>query len=223
MRPVKGFEQLIEAARKTMRPERVLLTGSLVLQVVVMAWLYQLHQTQKSVQQDLARLKNQVPLNVFPFGRQVQPAHKPLSNPYVFPADNVQAHFNRMMADAFNNFERMSSLINFDAGWDALQASPTMDMRELKDRYEIIYSLPGINRDALHVVLEGRLLTVSSSGQSSANSRNDYNHFESRVQIPGPVGDPKNAQADFTNGVLKVTVPRAGHNPEPAAQFTKLM
>ena len=234
---MKNAEQIIEVARKIMRPERMLLAGTLVLQVTVMAWLYQQHQTQKAILQELSQWRAREPrvvrldpprhvspLQVIPFANRAPSAPHPVSNPFVFPADNVQVHFNRMMRDAFENMERMSSLMNFDAGWDSLPASPTMDMRELADRYEVIYSLPGLHRNDLKVMLDGRLLTVASAAQENTHRQASYNRFESRVQLPGPVGDPQKAQADFTNGVLKVTVPRAGGQPEPQpASPTQLM
>ncbi|OGV45152.1 MAG: hypothetical protein A2X46_11090 [Lentisphaerae bacterium GWF2_57_35] len=227
-------EQMKAANGNGVRLERVLLAVTLALQVIIMAWLYQQHRLQQDIKQSLVRLEETnprllrtdivrpAPLNIFPLGARRPNQPHPLSNPYAFPEDNVQAHLHHMMADAFENFERMSSLMNFDAGWEALSASPTMDMRELDDRYEVIYSLPGLNAAELQVMLEGRLLTVSSSGQDSSNPRGAYNQFESRVQLPGPVGDPREANADFTNGVLKVSVPRAT-GQEQLAQPVKLM
>jgi len=103
----------------------------------------------------------------------------------------------------------MENSLAFDAGWNSLLASPTMDMREQGDHYVLDFSLPGMDASEIQVALEGRLLTVYTRVDEHAPNRSSVSRFERRILLPGPVEGAEAAQAVVTNGVLKIIIPKA--------------
>lgn len=99
---------------------------------------------------------------------------------------------------------------DINRGLESLAASPALDMRETPGSYEIVLSWPDLEPRNLKVRLEDRLLTIEAEGsRGSRDSRERVSQFLShRVQLPGPVGDPADARAAFTNGHLRVVVPK---------------
>ena len=72
----------------------------------------------------------------------------------------------------------------------------------------MVFSLPGLNESDIRVALEGRLLTVSCESEHQTPRARQHDPFVRSVWLPGPVGDPQEAYALMTNGVLKVMVPK---------------
>ncbi len=221
---MENQEQHSQRPRGRVNKAQALLLVMIALQVVILGWLYRQHQVQQQIMElEAARLARQEavePPTLTPTTPRA--VHSGLFPPPLLLSPNaMHDRFNRMMSEALQSFDQMSGRMNFDSGWDRLPASPTMDMRAFDDRYEVLFSLPGIQNSDIRVLLEGRLLTISSEGGDASNGRREFNRFESRVQLPGPVGDPQAAQASFTNGILKVVVPRSqdGEAPIRAVQL----
>jgi HSP20 family protein len=118
---------------------------------------------------------------------------------------------------AFRDFEVVNRLMAHDRGWESAVVSPAMDMRESAGEYIVLFELPGIAPDGIHVTLEGRILSVAATRGwgGGASGRG----VESRVQLPGQVGDVAQASAIYTNGLLRVRVPKAG----PAAGVHRVL
>ncbi len=115
-----------------------------------------------------------------------------------------------MAIDAMmENMARLHSAVHFNRGWDRLQASPTLDMRDTESGYLVTFGMPGIKADDLGVMLEGRVLTVRA-WCPSAGAPGGGQRYERRLLLPGPVGAAEEAQAHLTNGLLRVHVPKGG-------------
>jgi len=115
-----------------------------------------------------------------------------------------------LVSQALNDFERMEKLIlDLDDGWASLSSSPAMDMREEKDHYTVLFSMPGLSPSDITVTLEGRLLSVMSNPKSQARLPHSGVSFERRVWLPGPVTDGDFAEAVLSNGILRVRIPKA--------------
>ncbi|MCE9615706.1 MAG: Hsp20/alpha crystallin family protein [Lentisphaerae bacterium] len=128
-----------------------------------------------------------------------------------------------MMENAMQEFRALESSAHFDEGWTRLIRSPALDMQDKGSHYLVVCSLPGLGQDDVEVTLEGRLLTIL--GQSSAGARQPVQqtaHYERRVWLPGPVDTGDSAHATISNGVLRVTVPKAEAMPQ-VAKLTRLM
>lgn len=125
-----------------------------------------------------------------------------------FPSAQVMA-----MDAMMESMARLHSAVQFNRGWDRLQASPTLDMRDTENGYLVTFSIPGVNADDLGVLLDGRVLTVRA--WCPADGADGGGHrYERRILLPGPVGEAGEAQAHLTNGVLRVHVPKgAGLEP----------
>jgi HSP20 family molecular chaperone IbpA len=173
--------------------ERSVLSIIVVLQLIIIGWLYQLHRERQEAQPQQQRSRHVVPVqSSMPASRLLQQQH-----------NRMQARMNRMMNQAFGAFD---NAIDFDKGWDRLSATPTMDMRNRPDSYEIIFSHPGLTAENIQVQLKKQLLTVTTTrNQDQAGARN-YNRFESKILLPGPVDASKPMKTDFTNGILRLTI-----------------
>ncbi|NCC53660.1 MAG: Hsp20/alpha crystallin family protein, partial [Spartobacteria bacterium] len=99
-------------------------------------------------------------------------------------------------------------LVGFDEHWDRLYASPTMDMREMDDCYEVVVSLPGISESDIEVTLEGRILTIVGKVRTSQEGQSSYRQFTSRIQLPGPVDGQQIAKTTLANGMLRISIPK---------------
>ena len=124
------------------------------------------------------------------------------------PATPFEA-MNAMMGQAVHDMERMSTLIAHRASWERVLPTPAVDMRETDDEYVVVMALPSVGPDQIEVFLEGRLLTVLGGSASPDEAFPPTPHIRQRVQLPGPVGDALLAKAMWTNGVLKVCLPKA--------------
>jgi HSP20 family protein len=96
---------------------------------------------------------------------------------------------------------------------------PAMDVVERQDAYLISVELPGVDPAAIDVGFEQNVLTVrgskAPSGLESKNaelrihsSERVMGNFERAVRLPEFV-DGEGIAAEFTNGVLYLTIPKA--------------
>ena len=115
------------------------------------------------------------------------------------------------MAQANRPFANFDSVFGSDAAWAALPASPSMNMREMDDAYELTLALPDADPDLLDVHLDGRLLSISSHQDSRTANSTSSQRFNSRLLLPGPV-DP-NAVLQITNENNRICI----RIPKPVA------
>jgi HSP20 family molecular chaperone IbpA len=140
--------------------------------------------------------------------------------------NDAQRMFDRMdstFANAFHNMRRADPFTHFDDGWDRLVTSPAMDMREQGNKYVVLCYLPTVSPSNVSVTINGRMLTVCSTVSQWDGRTAQTSSFESRVQIPGPVGDIQQAAASLSNGVLKIIIPKGSAAALPANQIVKLL
>ncbi|HVX39219.1 MAG TPA: Hsp20/alpha crystallin family protein [Gemmatimonadaceae bacterium] len=96
---------------------------------------------------------------------------------------------------------------------------PAVDVVERKDAYLMYVELPGVDASQVDVSFEQNVLTIRGTKQGSIDSTKDgevrvfaaervTGSFERSVRLPEFV-DGEHITADFTNGLLTVTVPKA--------------
>jgi HSP20 family protein len=95
---------------------------------------------------------------------------------------------------------------------------PALDLVERQDAYVIFAELPGVNRDQIELSFEQNVLTIRGSKTSSIDpsqgelrvhmAERVHGSFERAIRMPDWV-DGESIRADFANGVLTVTVPKA--------------
>jgi HSP20 family protein len=114
---------------------------------------------------------------------------------------------NRALAEAFNG-------VTGSRVW-----VPALDVAERGDAYVIHAELPGVSPDQVDVSFEQNVLTIRGTKPASFDVATDgevrvfaaervHGSFERSVRLPEFV-DAERIDANFTNGLLTVTVPKA--------------
>ena len=95
--------------------------------------------------------------------------------------------------------------------------APRVNIKELKDRYEITMELPGVNKNDLIIALEDGLLTISAEtkkededGQEGKIIRQERR--SGKFMRSFTLGDSvleSDISASVTDGILKVNAPKA--------------
>ncbi len=119
-------------------------------------------------------------------------------------------------------FEMMRDLVRWDpfaelgtVGSRSLTFAPSFEVKETGDAYVFKADLPGIREEDLEISLTGNRLTVSGKREEEKHEDDDrfyayertYGTFSRSFTLPEGV-DADHAQADLSNGVLTVNVPK---------------
>lgn len=131
----------------------------------------------------------------------------------------------RRPLNAFDSLRRLNSVLDeaFNA-WPsreekgALTSSwlPACDVFENTDAVKIVAEIPGVLPQDVKLSLENNLLTVRGEKRPQAEERNEqvhryersYGTFERSFALPSTV-DPDRISANYDNGILTVTIPKA--------------
>ncbi len=124
---------------------------------------------------------------------------------------SITEEMNRFVDSVFRNGEtRQTSL--FQGTW-----TPVADISEDRDNYYLHIELPGMSRNDIKVRYDDGLLVISGEKKSSFANKDDisyhrvergYGKFERSFRLTSQILSDK-ISADFTNGVLSVTLPKA--------------
>lgn len=134
------------------------------------------------------------------------------------PFTSLQREMNRMLDDAFRGVPMLKS--NGKAF-----LSPSVDVKETDKAVEVTAELPGIDEKDVQVTFEHDVLTIKGEKKTEKDeskegykvSERSYGSFERAWQIADV--DSDKITANFTKGVLKVTLPKA---PEAKAKTKKI-
>lgn len=104
--------------------------------------------------------------------------------------------------------------------------SPSADASRGQDSYEITLELPGVSADDVDVSLNDHVLTVKGEKRSEHKEETDtyffaerrYGAFQRAFQLPSDV-DTDKIDADFSNGVLKLILPKLSSAQERDRQI----
>lgn len=136
------------------------------------------------------------------------------SSPYGEPWARVDHLFDRLSRELLPSFGPG------EGGWPALDsdsfAPARADVEEKSDSYVVRADLPGVPKDKIDVRVQGNLVTISAENtvetadESKAWLRRERNYvgFRRFIELPEPVLADK-VQAQYTDGVLHLTVPKA--------------
>jgi len=104
--------------------------------------------------------------------------------------------------------------------------APRAEAKESNARYEITMELPGVAEKNIDVSLHDGVLTVKGEKSSERKeegegyffSEREYGHFQRTFRLPA---DAKSGGvlADFSNGVLKITVPKMAEEKREAKKI----
>lgn len=120
------------------------------------------------------------------------------------------------LRDAMDRLFDESFLRPFGDGGLISTGSPAVDVAETKDTIVVTATVPGIKPDDIKITLTGDVLSLS--GEVKAETERDEAHYHVRerrfgsfsrsIALPTPVISDQ-AHAEFENGVLKLTLPKA--------------
>jgi HSP20 family protein len=95
--------------------------------------------------------------------------------------------------------------------------TPGINLYETTDNYIVQALLPGVNPDQLNITarenvltLQGKTEIAAPEGARSIMLSAGTGDFQEQIQLPGDA-DTECATADYQNGVLTLTLPKAAH------------
>jgi HSP20 family protein len=91
-----------------------------------------------------------------------------------------------------------------------------LDVHENDDTYMVVADLPGVNADDISIQLQDDVLTISAETHQEKSENNGnvliqerrYGKSSRSLRFPVHVNST-NVEADYNNGVLTVTIPKA--------------
>jgi HSP20 family protein len=100
--------------------------------------------------------------------------------------------------------------------WGITRFTPSLNVSETDDGYEVSVELPGLKPDDVKVELSAGSLSISGEKQEKEEEKGKTFHrierrhgeFRRTIQLPGAVQDDK-VEAKFENGVLTIEVPKS--------------
>ena len=132
------------------------------------------------------------------------------------PLSSLHREMNRMFEDFAQSFD-----LGPWSDWEAEGFHPRTDVSETDDEVLVTAEMPGLEKKDFELNLAGDLLTLKGEKRHEREEKEKgavhriergYGSFQRTIQLPCEVMAEK-ANADYRNGVLTVTLPKA-----PSAQ-----
>ena len=126
-----------------------------------------------------------------------------------------------MLVPRRSNFDLFDNFFDEDFFPKKEHSLMKTDIKEKKDRYEIMMDLPGYEKDNISLELNNGYLEISAKVEKEDNA--DEEKFVRRERFYGEcarsfyVGDnitEEDINAEFKNGILKVEIPKKEENPK---------
>jgi len=103
-----------------------------------------------------------------------------------------------------------------EEGQERMRPLPSLDLTETERAYELTMDLPGMKQDEITIKMSDNILSISGEMRRSVEDKGKtYIHTERRsgsfhraINLP-PNADEAAVTAEFANGVLTVTIPKA--------------
>lgn len=117
-------------------------------------------------------------------------------------------------------FSLMESLFNGELGRGEELSNrtwaPPVDIRETEESYVVTAELPGLSKDDISITLENNILKLSGERRFEKDTKEEefhriersYGSFTRAFSLPSRV-TTDNVSADFNDGILTITVPKA--------------
>ena len=129
------------------------------------------------------------------------------------PLDSLTSlrRLNSVLDEAFNAWPFQ----NQDSGTVTSSWLPACDVFEGEDAVKIVAEVPGVRPEDVKISLENNLLTLRGEKKQHAEEQNErvhryersYGAFERTFSLPTTV-DPEKIDAQYTGGVLTITIPK---------------
>ncbi len=124
---------------------------------------------------------------------------------------DLQRDINRLFSDFFTDVETRPL-----GHWVTGRLVPSMDIAETDEAFEVKAELPGMDEKEVEITVADGLLTIrgekkdetEDKGKSFHRIERSYGSFQRSLSLPPNVDEDK-ISADFTKGVLTVTLPKS--------------
>ncbi|MEO0458629.1 MAG: Hsp20/alpha crystallin family protein [Cyanobacteria bacterium P01_A01_bin.114] len=121
--------------------------------------------------------------------------------------NSLQREMNRLFDDVFTPSTYRNGLSGF---------TPSAELAEKGDTYHLRLELPGINKDDLDIQVTAETISISGERKSEVQTETDgatrsefrYGSFHRVMTLPGRI-DHQNVAADYRDGILTLTLPKA--------------
>jgi HSP20 family protein len=149
--------------------------------------------------------------------KDLAPSPRARTLPEAFaPLDFIRREMDRLFDQASHN----GGL----SAWPRGGAMPDIDVAETDKEIQVTAELPGVDVKDVDVTLANGMLSIKGEKRSERDERNaefhvierNFGAFERRIGVPEGC-DPAQVKAEFTNGVLRVTIPKPA-SAQAAAQ-----
>ena len=105
---------------------------------------------------------------------------------------------------------------------------PSVNVKEHEDGFEVEMAAPGLNKDDFKIELNNSILTIRSEKKEEKESENEkgftrrefsYQSFSRSFTLPQSIESEK-IEAQYKNGILKLTIPKKEEaKPRPMRQI----
>lgn len=135
--------------------------------------------------------------------------------------DQMGQRMSNLMQHAFMFGSPLFQNLPQDSGFDF---TPAVDLEETKDAYIVKSDLPGLEKDKIDLTVKENVLTIEGVREVTNKTEDpksgyyaqerSYGSFARSLSLPGPVDESK-IVADYKNGVLTITLPKAAGQKGP--------
>lgn len=138
-------------------------------------------------------------------------------NPFLWDPFQEMNQYREKMYQMFNQLD--SDLTEKGAFYN-----PQLSLEQGEKSYLVKVDLPGLDKDSINVELEKNLLTISGERKVSKESTSDqgfyssersYGSFNRIVTLPNDADPESQIDANYSNGVLSITIPRKPASVSP--------
>lgn len=114
-----------------------------------------------------------------------------------------------------DNFDRMLDSF-FEGALSPFSGAPSLDLYQTDDEIVVRATLPGVKAEDVDISIAGDTLTLRGEIKEEKENRSRTYHIQERrfgsfsrtIQLPVPIKVDE-AKAEFENGVLTLTMPKA--------------
>lgn len=95
---------------------------------------------------------------------------------------------------------------------------PSINIKETDKNFEVEVAAPGLDKKDFNVTLDDNLLTISCTKSTSKEDKGEndtytrrefsYQSFQRSFELPKNVADENNINAQYENGLLRLSIPK---------------
>ncbi len=145
-----------------------------------------------------------------------QPKSKELQKLYTTNPFERMQQLQAEMEKAFNSMNSQFAMIpEFKDFFSDMTIAPSIDMKELKDRYEIKVNIPGSDKNSINISAKDGILRIEAKTERKVDEKRDNfirkeiysGSFLREIPLPNDANAEK-LKSSYKDGVLSITIPK---------------